>query len=142
VWVERLELPHLAIGAPPQVAVPGVAQIELRDLLEAARGLEARRQFVGKRLVVDKPVCPCRADGLVVKVHRIKRPVFETSDLRPEQCSAVGEVLRAMLRPRLDLPAVCGQRFDVLLPFAGRGKVARSCMGKPGIKVVLSRFEL
>jgi len=47
-----------------------------------------------------------------------------------------------MLRPGLDLTTVCGQRFAMLVPFAGDGKVERCCMGKPCIKVILSRFEL
>ena len=85
---------------------------------------------------------PVPSGGLFVKVHRIEPPVFETSDLRPEQRSAVREVFRAMLRPRLDLPIVCGQRFYVHVPFSGRGNVARGGMGKPGIKVVFSRLEL
>jgi hypothetical protein len=63
VRVERIELPYLAVSAPPQVAEAGVAQIELRDLLEAARRVEACGQFVGKRLVVDKAIGAGRADA-------------------------------------------------------------------------------
>ena len=50
-----------------------------------------------------------------------------TSDLRPEQCSAVREVFRAMLRPHLELPIVCGQRFDVLVAVR-RGRQGRTML--------------
>ena len=122
--------------------MPGVAQIELRDLLEAARGVEARGQFVGKRLVVDKAIGAGRADGLFVQVHGITLAAVEAGHLRPEQCTSVLEVFWAMLRPHPEQPIVCSQRFDVLLPFAGGGKVEQCCMGKPGIKMIFSRFEL
>src|SRR5512134_228752 len=86
VRIEPIELPHLPVGSPANIAVAGVSEIYIRDLLEPTRRIEARRQFVGERLVLDKAVCLCRADSLLVKRHSIEHPVFDTSDLRPDQC--------------------------------------------------------
>src|SRR5712675_1898969 len=75
--MKLFELPHLAIGSPAQIAVAGVLQIHTGDLLEPTRRIKARSQLVGERLVVDKAVCACRADGLFVKVHGIERAAFD-----------------------------------------------------------------
>src|SRR5512132_4425997 len=109
VRIQPIELPRLPVGSPANIAVAGFSQIYIRDLLKPTCRIEARRQFVGERLVLDKAVCLCLADGLFVKVHSIERPVLDASNLRPDQCSAVCEVFRAMLSPRLDLTTVCGQ---------------------------------
>src|ERR1700751_4464821 len=34
VWVQMVELPHLAIGSPMQIAVAGITQIGICDLVE------------------------------------------------------------------------------------------------------------
>src|ERR1700736_4177987 len=47
IRVQRIELPQLAVGPPPRVAIPGVPQIRMRDLLETACCVEARGEFVG-----------------------------------------------------------------------------------------------
>jgi hypothetical protein len=49
-------LPHLAVGSPRHVAAPRVSQVELRDLLEAARCVEARSDLVSDRLIGDEAV--------------------------------------------------------------------------------------
>ena len=56
VRVELIELPDLAICAPAEIAVTGIAQVGLRDGLEAACGVEASRKLVGERFVVDEAV--------------------------------------------------------------------------------------
>src|SRR5262245_20195445 len=52
--MELLKLPHLAVGAPAQVAGSSLPQISVCDHLEAARGVEAGGQLVGESLVMDK----------------------------------------------------------------------------------------
>ncbi len=54
--IQLIELPHLAVGSPAQVAVAGVAQVELGELVEAARPVEGGRALIGDRLVVDEAV--------------------------------------------------------------------------------------
>src|SRR3984893_5585932 len=82
--IHLIELPHLAIGSPPQIAVPGVSQVEMRYFIEATRRVEARSQFIGERLIVNKAVGACRADGLFVEVHGIERAAFDPGDFRPD----------------------------------------------------------
>ena len=112
-----IELPHLAIGAPAQVAVAGVPQVRLRDLrrIRAPRK-SARSALIGERLVVDEAVGAGRADGLLVQPHRVEhRGLRCARDLGADQRGAVREVLRAMARPCFELAVVGGQRLDVLL---------------------------
>src|SRR5580658_5629356 len=99
--MKLLELPHLAIGSPPQIAVAGVLQIHAGDLLESARGIEAGSEFVGERLIVNKTVVARRADGLFVEALGIELPAVETSDFGGDQRRTVREILGAVLRPHL-----------------------------------------
>ena len=94
-----VELPHLAIGSPTEVAVPGIPQVPMRDLLETACRVEARSEFVGERLIMDKAVCVRRADRLLVEALGIKLAAFDACDLGAHQRGAVFEILRAILRP-------------------------------------------
>src|SRR5258706_2054895 len=54
--MKLFELPHLAVGAPAETTVPGVAQVELGELIEAARPVEGGSALIGDRLVVDEAV--------------------------------------------------------------------------------------
>jgi len=113
----------------------------MRDLLETTCRVEARGEFVGERLIVDKAVCACRADGLFVKVHGIERAAFDPGDLRPDQCGAVRKILRAIRRPDLELSVVRDQSLDMLQSLAGRCGLARGRLGECSVEVILGRFE-
>ena len=107
----------------------------MRDLLEAARRVEARGQFVGERLVVDKAVCAGRADGLFVEPLGVELAAFDACDLRADQRGAVLEILRAVLRPDLELPVVGGQSLEMLLPLVGGCGIAGCRAGQRAIEV-------
>ncbi len=139
VRIHLLELPHLAVGAPTQIAVAGVPQIQMRDLLEAARRVEARGELVGERLIVDEAVGARRADGLFVKPLGVELAAFQAGDLGADQRGAVLEVLRAILRPDLKLPVVRSNSVQVLLPLAGRCGVAAGGLGQRAVKVIFRR---
>src|SRR5260370_7704878 len=76
----------------------------MRDLLEPMRSVEARGEFVGESLVVNKAVCACRADGLLVKMLGVKYAALDTGDLCADKRSAAFEILRPLYCPALDLP--------------------------------------
>src|SRR6267142_3913259 len=97
--MELFELPHLAIGSPAQIAVAGVLQIQAGNLLEATRRIEARSQFIGERLIVNKAVCASRTDGLLVEALGIEFPAFDPRDLGADQRGAVLEIVRAIRCP-------------------------------------------
>ena len=107
-----VELPHLALGAPAQIAVAGVPPIHAGDLLEAARRVEAGRKLMGERLVVEKTVGARRTDGLFVEAHRVDVAAVDAGDLRADKRCAVLEILRTILRPDLELPVVGGESLD------------------------------
>src|SRR5438132_621100 len=97
-----------------EVAVPGVPQVHMRDLLEAACRVEARSEFVGERLIVDKAVCVRRADGLLVKTLGIELAALNASDLGTHQRAPVFEILRAILRPCFELSVMGDQSLKML----------------------------
>src|SRR5262245_15685279 len=102
--MELIQLPHLAIGAPTQITVARVPQVEMRDLLEATRRVEARGHFVGERLIVNKAIDASRTDGLLVQAHSLDIAAFNPGDLGADERRAVFEIRRAMLRPYFELP--------------------------------------
>src|SRR5215470_8948187 len=109
--MEPIELTYLPVGSPPEIAPPCVSQVEMRDLLEAARRVEAGSQLVGKRLVVDEAVRTCRRDGTLVQVHGIERPAFQAGDLRADQRRTMCEIVRAALRKDLELTVTAGHHL-------------------------------
>ena len=113
----------------------------MRNRLEAARRVEARGEFVGERLIVDKPVCVCRADGPFVEMLGIELPAFDACYLRADQRGAVVEILRAIRRPYFELSVVGGQSLDMLLSLVGRCSIAGRGPGKCAVKLVFRRFK-
>src|SRR6516162_1379751 len=140
--MELVELPHLSIGSPSEIAPPCVSQVEVSDLLEAARRVKAGSQLVGECLVVDKVVCACRKDGLFVKVHGIGRAATNPGNLRTNQRSAVSKILRAVFRPDLELPVMCSDIVQVLWPLAGRGELAPGDPGQRAVKVIFGFLKV
>ena len=139
---ERLiELSNLAIGSPAKVALTRLPQIHARDLLEAARRVEARGQFVGERLVVDEAVGAGRADGLFVEAHRINIAAVDAGDLRAHQGGAVLEILRAVRRPHFELTVVGGYSLDMVPALLACREIVERGVGKRAIKVILRRLE-
>ena len=86
----------------------------MRDLLETACRVEARSEFVGERLIMDKAVRVRRADGLLVKTLGIELAALNACDLGAYQRGAVFEILRAILRPYFELSVVSGQSLEML----------------------------
>jgi len=134
-------LPDLAVGTPAEVAVPGVVQIHVRDLLETTCRVEAGGEFVGERLIVDKAVCVRRVDGLFVKMLGLDFAAFDTCDLGADQRGAIFEILRAVLRPYFELSVVGGQSLEMLASLVGRCGLAGCCLGECTVEVILCRFE-
>src|SRR6516165_1020512 len=96
--MEFIELPHLAIGSPSEIAPPCISQVDVRDLVETTRRVKAGSQFVGERLVVDKAVCACRHDGALVELHGLERASLDTGDLGADQRCTILEILRTIRR--------------------------------------------
>src|ERR1700688_3507160 len=86
--IHLIELPHLAIGSPPLVAVPGVLQVEMRYFIEATGRVEARSKFIGERLVLDEAIDAGRADAPLIEPHSIDVTAFKASDLGSDQRGA------------------------------------------------------
>jgi len=101
--MELLELPDLAFSAPSEIAGPCVPEIGVGDRLEATRRVEARGQFVSERLIVNKAVGEGRADGLFVEALGGELATFQSGDLGADQRGAVLEIVRAIVRPGLEL---------------------------------------
>src|SRR5712692_8987105 len=104
-----VQLRYFAIGSPPLIAIPGFEQIRVCELLETPCCVESRGEFVGDRLIVDKAVAARRADSLFVELFGLEHPAFKPSTLRADQDGAILKILRAMLRPYLQLLLVSSQ---------------------------------
>src|SRR3954469_14556196 len=80
--VGLIHLPHLAESAPSKVGITRLSLIDVSEGSEAARRIKARSQFERQRLLLNETVVPCRSDRLLVQVHGLGWPAFDTSDLR------------------------------------------------------------
>src|SRR5262249_33877431 len=106
--MKLIELPHLAIGPPTQIAVAGILQVHPSDLLEATGRVEAGGELIGQRLIVNKAAGASRADGLLVEPLGIEYPAFNPRHLRAHEGESILEVVRAVLRPYSKLSPVSG----------------------------------
>src|SRR5215475_1343368 len=139
--MELIELPHLSVGAPPDVATPRVSQVDMRDLVEAARGVKAGGKLVGERFVVHKAICARCRDGALVQVHGIEWAAVQAGDLSADQRRAVREIVRAALRKDLELTVTAGHRLEVLSAVAFVVEVAASGVRKRGEKTMFRPRE-
>jgi hypothetical protein len=94
--MKLFELPHLAIGSPTLIAMPGVPQINASNLLETARRVKARGELVGDPFILDEAILTRQADRLFVKVLSVKFSVFKARDLGPNQGNAIFKILRTV----------------------------------------------
>jgi hypothetical protein len=101
IGVLCLELPDFAVGAPTQITVTGVAQVGPRYGLEAPRSVEARRQLVSERLVLNKLVVACRLDGRFVQALGVQLSAFDAGDLSVHQLRAALDLRKTAARVRL-----------------------------------------
>ena len=91
---------------------------------------------------MNKAIGAGRADGLFVEALGIELAALQAGDLGADQRGAVLEILRAILRPDLELLVMRSQSLQVLLPLAGRRGIAGRGLGQRAVKVILRRFEI
>jgi hypothetical protein len=123
VRIELIELPHLPIATPTQVAAPCVSQIRISDRPKPALRAKPCSAFVGQVLILNEIVLARQPDGLFVEVYRVELPAFEARNLGAHQCRAVCERRRAVLWPDRQL-LVVSQRFQMPGALLGRGQIA------------------
>src|SRR6202011_611493 len=126
---------------PVKITVPGVPQVSMRDLLETACRVEAPGELVSEGYIVDKAVCVRRADGLLVEAHGIEVAALNSRELGSDQCGAVLEILRTILRPYFELSMMFSQSFKMVPLPLGKCGIAGRCMRKRTIEVILRRFK-
>src|SRR5207244_5739432 len=108
---------------------------------EPTRRVEARGQLIGDRLIMDKAACVRRADGPIVETHRIELAAFDARDLRADERGAVGEVLRAVLGPLLELAVVGGQGLEMPGALRGGGRIAARGPRERGAQMEFRQLE-
>src|SRR5262245_7301366 len=139
--MELVYLPDLPICAPAEIGVPGFSHICLRDGLEAAGRITARRHLVGQRFVVDKLAGARGPDGLVVKTLGVQMPTLDTRNLRGDQASTVREILGTLPGIRIEPPTMCRQCFQMRPMFVGWLGVTDRCAGERAIKLVFGPHD-
>jgi len=70
--VQFLKLPHFTTSSPKEVAVPGVAKVHERDLLEAAFCIEVCCEFVRQTIFLYESMLASRSNGLLVQTHCVQ----------------------------------------------------------------------
>ena len=140
--MEPIELSHLPVGLPAQVAAPGVAQIELLDLLKAAHRIEARRQFISQGFVLNEALVTRRPDGLLVEPFGIQLPAFEAGDLGPHEGGAVLEGFGAVRRPGRKPLMMRRRRFEMQAPLVAGGRVAECGATERLEELIIGPLEL
>src|SRR5262249_47776854 len=139
--MELIELPHLSVGAPSQIAAPRVSQVEMGDVFEATRRVKASSQLVGERLVVDEAVCACRRDGALVEVHGIEWAFLDTGNLSADQRGTILEVLRTIRRPGPKLALVLSKCFSMLGVRVGAQGLAPRGATQAGIEMAFRLLQ-
>src|SRR5262249_10082998 len=99
--IRLLQLPHLAFGAPAPIAVTRVAPIGVGRRVEAAGGIEPRRQLVGQALALDEVTFAREPDRVFVEVFCLQRSSVDTTGFRGCQRVFVAEGGRPVFRPFL-----------------------------------------
>src|ERR1700733_13838528 len=141
MWMHRVELPHFPFGSPTQVAVAGIAQVELSELVEPARPVEGGSALIGERLVVYEAICAGRVDCLFEEAHRINIASLDASNLRSHQRRAVLEILWAIRGPDLQSLIMRSDSVYMLLLLVGRCEAAIGGSRQRGIKVMLGFLQ-
>ncbi len=139
--IKPIELPHLAVGAPAQITIPGVPEIGVGNALEAACRIEARGNLIGDGLVVHEAVRARRTDGLLVQPLGVEFPPLDPGHLRPDECRPVGKILRAMQRPGVELLQVFRQPRAMIFAVLKRGEFMDRRMAKRIVEVVLDDLQ-
>src|SRR5262245_52978737 len=135
--MELIELLHLSVRSPSEVTPACVSQVEMGDLLEAARSVKAGSQLIGQRLVVYKAVCACRADRTLVQVHGTGRASCDTGNLGSDRRCTIVEVLRTIPRQAPELSLVLPTCFAMLGIRVGAYRLAPCSATQRGIEVIL-----
>src|SRR6267142_1756430 len=136
-----IELPHLTVGTPAQIAVPCLPQIHIGDPLDSARRVEARGELARERLVVDESVRPRRSDRPLVEAHRVGMAALDARDLGADEYGAVLEVRWAVLGPLLELAMVSCQCLLVPGAFRGGCRIAERSPRQRGVELVVCQLE-
>src|SRR5262249_14067806 len=136
-----IELPHFAVGSPPDIALSRLSQVQIRDLREPARRVEAGSQLISKRLVVDKAVCACRRDGALVQVHGLEWASLDTGNLGADERGTILEILRAIRRPCPKLSLVPPNCFSLLGASVEADGIALCGPSQRGIEVIVRLLQ-
>src|SRR6516162_6530867 len=139
--MQLVELPHLSVGSPSQIAAPCVFQVEMRNVLETAHRVKAGRKLVGERLNVHEVVRARRTDRPFIEALCVDLPIFDSGYLGADDCGAAFKILRAVSYPFHELSVAGTQCRDVLLEIIRRCAVAGRSMALRTIEVSFRGLE-
>src|SRR5262249_16378699 len=126
---------------PAEICVSGIAQICLRGSRETACRVEVARTLTGERFVVGKGVFTGRRDRRFVQTLGIQLTALDASQLRADQCGAALEILRATLRPGVELSVMGAHGVDMNWPFVIRCRVDVRRVRECAVEVILGFFR-
>src|SRR6185437_9242730 len=141
VGMAGLELPDLSVRTPLRVKIACVAQIGVRDFLEASGPVKSRGELVRECLVVNKAVRMSRTDRAFVEVLGVDFTAGQTRDFCARKHGAIREILRTFFGPDFELPMMTGQRRHMRRVPIGGYRVARRGMRQRAIEVVFGNLQ-
>ena len=121
--------------------MPGFAQVEIRERLEATRRIEPRGQLIRQSFVLDEALLARRPDGLLVETFGLQFPAFQARNLRADQRGSVCEVLRTVLRPEREALVMFGQRPGMLPSLVRSCRIRRGRSRERCVEVVVGLFK-
>ncbi len=137
-----VELPDFPERTPAQVAVPGISQTAMRDPIDAACGVEPRRDLVGQAFVLHESVLASRLYRLLVKTHGISVATFEARDLARHQGVFIAERRWIIFGPLAQLFTVRRQEVAPIGLVIGRGPLVERRHRQRGVVEVVEQIDL
>src|SRR4051794_21398801 len=127
-----LELSHLRVRAPAQIANPGISEKETCNSSEASVCIKLRCTFIGNGFAMSETVLVGRADCHFVKPLCVYNPALDACDFCLHECSFSLKVRGTMERPYLELSMMVIQLGKMLAFRFRRSRVPGSSMGQCG----------
>src|SRR6202789_742532 len=135
------ELPNLAHGSPPHIAVARGPQIRLSDRREVARRIEAGGKLVSQRLVLHEAILARRLDGLFIEPHGVEVPPLEAGNFGRHEGRAIRESRATVRGPSRDLLVMREQRRKVMRAQFGGRRITTGCSRESGVEMVFGGLK-
>src|SRR4051794_32411314 len=139
--MEFVELPHLSIGSPSDVATMGVSQIDIRNLFEATCPVKARGKLIRKCFIMHKSVRSRRFYGAFIQVFCIEMATVDTRDLSVHEGKTILVVFWTIPCPNFKLLTMGEQNLSICASLVCRRDIPGCRAAERAIEVILGHLQ-